>query len=363
MSKSKDMPPIAIPRSRQASLLSSRYLPSAVFLCGVIAAGLLWRHTVSTPVFQAEVEAHLSELRAPLAGQLVKVETAPLAQVRAGDRLAVLLPVSPALLTAELAVLKAEMECVRANFAPAEGLERAGLAYERLRLDWMKQRVELAELRSKLVAAEDSLQRLERLRKDSVSSEQEYSTARNLRDGLQAQVSSSEELVSSQEHALESHRREYSPGDVVARNLELLSQKLRVLELQAGPQELLAPIGGQVHVLARSAGEQVQAGELILSIAPSAGKRLVAYLRQPLRELPRPGMAVDVRARHGAVGIFRSRIEEVGASLQPIPRTLANPLLPASTVETGLQLGIRCPGDLALLPGEIVDVSLARDDS
>jgi len=363
MSQTKDLPPITIPRSRQASLLSSRYLPSAVFVCGVIAAALLWRNTVSTPLLQAEVENPLCELRAPLAGQLVKLETAPLAQVRAGERLAVLLPLPPALLTAELAVLRAEMDCVRANFAPAQGLERAGLAYERLRLDWMKQRVELAELRSKLVAAEDSLQRLERLRKDSVSSEQEYSTARNLRDGLLAQVSTSEELVASQERSLESHRLEYSPGDVVARNIELLSRKLRVLELQAGPQELLAPTSGQVSVLARSAGEQVQAGELILSLVPSTGKRLVAYLRQPLRELPRPGMAVTVRARRGAMESFRSRIEEVGASLQPIPRTLTNPLLPASTVETGLQLGIHCPEGLALLPGEIVDVSLARDDS
>lgn len=363
MSEPKDMTEIAIPPSRKWSLRASRYLPAAVFAAGLLAAGLLWRHTVSTPAFQAEAENRIAELRAPQAGLLVQVETGHLHHVKAGDRLAVLLPVSPALLAAELAVLRAEMEGARASLQPLQGVERAGLAYERLRLDWMKQRVELAELRAKLVAAEDGLQRLERLRRDSVSSEQEYSLARNLRDGLLGQVTASEELVSSQERTIASHHLEYSAEDAVSKGIELLAQKLRVLELRSGPQALLAPATGQVCTLLRGTGEQLQAGDVILSIAPNSSARLVAYLRQPLREVPRPGMTVMLRPRRSGAPTLRSTIQEVGQSLQPVPRTLVNPLLPASTSETGLPVSIRFPEGLSLLPGELVDVSLLREDS
>jgi len=363
MSDHKDITEIAVPRSRKWSLLASRYLPAAVFTAGLLTAGLLWRHTVSTPVFQAEAENRIAELRAPQAGLLVRLETAPLHQVKAGERLAVLLPVSPALLAAELAVLRAEMEGARASLQPLQGVERAGLAYERLRLDWMKQRVELAELRAKLVAAEDSLQRLERLRKDSVSSEQEYISARNLRDGLTAQVAASEELVSGQGKSITAHHLDYSPEEAVSKGIELLVQKLRVLELRSGPQELLAPASGQVCTLHRGTGEQLQAGDVILSIAPSSSSRLIAYLRQPLREIPKPGMTVLLRTRRSGAESLRSTIQEVGHSLQPVPRTLVNPLLPSSTIETGLPVSIRCPEGLNLLPGELVDVSLPREDS
>jgi multidrug resistance efflux pump len=117
--------------------------------------------------------------------------------------------------------------------------------------------------------------------------------------------------------------------------------------------DVRAPFTGTITAIHAWAGQNVRAGTPILTIAATQGQYIVGYVRQEQRVVPVVDMTVDVRVRSMPRRSSPSKIDKVGPQVEPIPaHHLRDPRVP----EWGLPVRIVIPGDMALRPGELVDV-------
>jgi hypothetical protein len=120
---------------------------------------------------------------------------------------------------------------------------------------------------------------------------------------------------------------------------------------------LTAPIRGLVSLIHRRKGENISAGEPLVTISASHTDHIVGYLRQPLPIEPRTNMEVRIRTRGPKKEIGFGRIVSVGAHLQPINYALLPPTRP-ETVDLGLPILVSLPLGLSVHPGEFVDLTI-----
>ena len=117
-------------------------------------------------------------------------------------------------------------------------------------------------------------------------------------------------------------------------------------------------IPGQVEELAEPSTTGLETDRVALSSKETASGRIVTYLPQPLWLQPKVGMAVEIRARSLHHGAAAGKVLAVGHRLEPIPAALrSRNHLP---VEMGLPVVVSRPCELAILPGEVVDVRLLQ---
>jgi len=116
-----------------------------------------------------------------------------------------------------------------------------------------------------------------------------------------------------------------------------------------------------VSVVHRLSGEAVQAGEPILTISGMRAEKIVAYVRQPMQQRPQVGMTVEVRSRSEGRMAGRGEVLSVGGQLEPIlPELRVHRASTVPEVEYGLPVLLTVPQELGLIPGEIVDLVVAR---
>jgi multidrug resistance efflux pump len=255
---------------------------------------------------------------------------------------------------------------MRATLDPVIGQQRAVLDFDRLQLDWMAKRVELASMQGVLHQNESTLTRSTRLHEAKLITDDEYDLARNARDTLAAQIHAQQELITRLEPSINYFK---SPGIPTTSDSALgmkaaidhKHEELRLIEAQLGPIALVAPVDGVVTFIHRRSGETVGAAEAILQISSTRSERIIGFLRQPLTFEPKPGMNVEVRTRSLQRQIGTAQISQVGAQLEPIsPTILAIMRLPISAVPTeyGVRVHVTSPLGLELRPGEHVDLIL-----
>ena len=139
--------------------------------------------------------------------------------------------------------------------------------------------------------------------------------------------------------------------------IRMQEKRLQLAELELQPVPLLAPMGGVVSGLARREGETLLAGDPVVSITATESARVVGFARQPLGSEPTPGMTVDIRTRRSQRETAAATVVEVAPMLETIPATLLSTLR-ITTPELGRRIHFTVPPELALLPGEQVDVIL-----
>lgn len=362
--------PIPTPLTIRWRDFRARVLPALVFVGGLIVAMMLWQRAVAPPTLLAEVELIRAEVRPVQAGVVAGLDVQLLQPVAAGTVICRVAPVAPTVLDASLRVARAEIELLRANLEPTLAGRRVELDQQRLMLEWMQQRVELASLRAQLAEAEASLARLIPLHERALVSDEVHTSARNLRDGLVAQITEQAQLVEKLQpsiQAMEAGSRKAlmaSPEETLAAALRVQEENIRLAEAQFGPVELRAPIDGVVAFIHRRNGETAAAGEPIVTVAAAQPGRLIGFLRQPLALEPKVGQAVEIQTRAIPRRIGHARIEQVGQALEPVSPTLLTLLnKPADTMELGLRVHIGIPADLTIHPGEWVDVILRDSES
>jgi multidrug resistance efflux pump len=238
--------------------------------------------------------------------------------------------------------------------------------YAQLRIDWMRQRVELANARVNLQLAEAELNRTEELFKSNVVSPSEMDIARTTRDALRQQVEEFVKLVADGEQNFKFLQLTNVPNmlqmsdEAVRSTIASHEAQLRQVEAELSPVLLRAPTDGVVSAVYFRSGESVTAGMPIVSIASAQATRIIGYLRPPFREEPKPGMKVEVRVRGIQRAVGTAEIVQVGAQLEPLPLPLQNPLRPAGS-ELALTLDIGLPSNLPVRPGELVDIRIVDD--
>jgi multidrug resistance efflux pump len=358
--------PIPTPPSQRWREVRLLYLPRIVFAIGVGVAALLWHRTVapSSMVGQAEVEA--VEIRAAQAGILAELKVGPLQTVKAGDVVAQVSGANPRLLDATLAVIRADVDMLMVTNSGLTDRQKIALDFERMQLDWMRRRAELAVVKGKLQQAETDLRSGEPLHKAGLITDDNFLQLKNNRDALTEQSGELTQIVSHMEPILrdfakpESQASGLSSETATAAAIKVQDAKLKLAEAQLMPVALVAPVNGVVSTVLRHAGEIVATGDTVMRITPTKSQRLTAFIRQPLSFEPKVGMTVEVTTRSGARQRATTRIVEIGAEMESIPTTMLAALhLPANTPpELGLRIQLAMPQGLDLRPGEHVDLRL-----
>jgi multidrug resistance efflux pump len=261
-------------------------------------------------------------------------------------------------------VIQAEIEMLRVNMEPIAAQQHNAMDYDTLRLDWMKQRAQLATARVNLQLAETEYHRMDELFKDKIVARRMYDQAAAARERLQQEV---EELTKQVCEGEEGFKRLQLTNTTEISNvtrepllaaIAVQESKLRLTEAELSPVLLKAPIDGIVSMIYCRAGEAVTAGQTIASIATLNPVRIVGYMRTPIQSEPKVGMQVQVRTRGPRREQGAATVVEVGAQLEAVPAALLGPIGLAHA-ELGLPVDISLPSNLQIRPGELVDITLS----
>jgi multidrug resistance efflux pump len=359
------LPPIPTPPSQLWREIRIQVVPVGLFLATAAAIALLWRDNVAAPTLVGEVEAIRSNVSSPKTGKLTQLNVVRLQKVKAGDVIAQVVTTDPQILQSSLAVIQAEIQLLRVNLEPLLGQQRYAVNYDRLRLDWMDQRVQLATARVRLELAETELRRAEELFAEKVVSQQVLDTARSAKESLEAEVRERAALIAEQEQRLkhlefvegpDSSPKGSSPEEVMQASIRVQEEKLRLTEAELSPIKLIVPMDGTITSIYHRSGEAVMAGEPIVTLTALTSDRIVGYVRQPSFVEPQVGMKVEVRTRSFKPCVAQAEIMQVGQQMEPIAENLSR--LGEGHRGVGLPVLVSLPPAQRLLPGEIVDLRI-----
>jgi HlyD family secretion protein len=355
--------PVPIPLTQRWRDARMRLLPLVVFSAALCVIASLWKEHVAAPTLVGQAEPVLANVSCQKPGVLAQLAVTRFQKVKAGDPVGLIMVADPRVLDSSLAVIRAEIEMLRVNMKPVAAQQHTAIDYNRVRLDWMRERAQLASTRVNMQLAESEYHRTDELFKQKIMSQQQLDQARAAYEGRQREVEELTRLVTEGEENFKTlqltNANEITKvsEDPLRAAIAVQESKLRLTEAELSPIMLKAPMDGIVSVIFHRSGEAVTAGQPIVAIATLSPVRIVGYLRPPLNGEPQVGARVEVRTRgvHREVG--SAQIVEVGTQLESLPISLASPFKLAS-VELGLPIGVSLPPNLKIRPGELVDMTL-----
>ena len=358
--------PIPTPPAQRWREIRLLYLPRITFVVGLLVAGWLWVSSVAPATMVGEAEVQQVEVRAAQAGVLASLKVEMLQTVRAGEVVGHVAQANPRLLDATLAVIRADVAMLSATMAGATDRQKNAIEFEKMQVDWLSRRVDLAALRGRLQQAESQLSRNEPLHKAGLISDENYEQMKTDRQAVASQVEEQSRLVAQMEPIVRSlaPRDEkdsgLSPEAALLAAIKVQDAKLKLAEEQLMPLPLIAPIDGVVSDIKRRPGENLSAGDVVVLITDPRVQRITGFLRQPLSLEPKVGMVAEVQTRGAVRRSATSKVTEVGAALESLPASIVAALhLPASPApESALRVQLAVPKGLVLRPGEHVDVTL-----
>jgi multidrug resistance efflux pump len=324
---------------------------------------MLWKDNAASRTLVGQAEPVLSNVSCYKPGVLAELTVSRFQRVKAGDPLGKVLITDPKILASSLAVIQAEIESLQANMKPVMVQQHNAMDYDQLRLNWMRERTQLAAARVNLDLAETEDHRMAELLKDQIIAQRVYDQARAARDRLQQEVESLTRLVDEGEANFKTLQltnvAEISKvsADPLRAAIAVQESKLHLTEAELSPITLRAPIDGIVSTIFHRAGEAVTAGQPILAVATLNPVRLVGYMRPPIYDEPKAGATVEIRTRGAHREIGTAKVVEVGTQMEAIPVALLGPVKFSNT-ELGLPVDISLPQNLQIRAGELVDIVL-----
>lgn len=366
---SESTAPIPMPGQQRWREMRQRFLPVLVFACAFIGIVLLWKdHTVSR-VMVGQAEPILSNVSSYKPGVVTELQVNRFQRVKQGDPICRVMVTEPRILTSSLAVIQAEIESLRANMRPVAFQQHNAINYDQLRLDWMRERTQLAAARVNLELAGTEFHRTEELFKDKIVAARVYDQAKAARDRLNTEVESLSTLVDEGEKNLQmlqlTNSQEIASvsADPLRAAIAVQESKLHLTEAELSPITVTAPIDGIISTIFHRTGESVTPGQPIVAVATLNPSRIVGYLRPPISDEPKPGMSVEVRTRGLPRQVGSAKILEVGTQLEIVPAIFIGPMKLANT-ELGLPVEISLPERsngtvperMAIRAGELVDI-------
>ncbi len=358
-----NLAPIPIPLRERWHDARLRLLPALVFVVAVTALAFLWKDYVSAPSLVGQVEPVEANVSCYRPGLLAQLNVTRFQTVKAGEAVGQVLVTDPKILASSLAVIQSEIEMLRVGMQPIAVQQRTAMDYSQLRLDWMRQRTQLAMAKVNLQLATADFRRTEELFKDKIVSRQVYDQAKAYQERHQQEVDELAQLVGEQSrnfdllqltNALEITKVTDEP---LRAAIAAQESKLRLTEAELSPITLRSPVDGMVNAVYHRSGEAVTAGQPIIAIAAFNAVRIVGYLRPPIRGEPKVGTHVEVRTRGPHPQVGSAAILEVGTQFEAVAPSLQTPVRLASA-DLGLPIGISVPPNLKIRPGELVDLRL-----
>jgi multidrug resistance efflux pump len=359
------LPPIPTPLPQRLRDLRLRVLPGAMVAACAMVIAVLWHNNISAPQFVGQAEPVLASLSSHKPGTVAMLNVVRFQKVRAGDVVGQVLVADPKVVESSLAVIRAELDNLKATLSPLIQQQRNAVNFAQLRLAWMRQRADLAGARVNQQLAEVEFRREEELFKNKLVSESERDIAKASRDAQQQQADELAKLVAAGENDFTNmqpagaEQMTHLTDDPMHAAIAVQEAKLQFTEAELAPVLLRAPMDGIITAVNHRSGESVTAGEPVVAIASEAPVRIIGYLRAPNLDAAKVGMKVRVRSRNAQRETALAQITELGAQLATPPLALATPMNPGA--DLALPVEISVPSNLKIRPGELLDIALVAD--
>lgn len=363
--KAAPLSPIPTPWPQRLREWRFRFLPGLVMFACVVVIAMLWRDNISAPQFVGQAEPVLANLSSHKPGRVAMLSVVRFQKVQAGEVLGQVLVADPKVVESSLAVFRAGLDNLKANMSPMIQQQRNAVNFAKLRLDWMRERADLASARVNLQLAEVEFRRAEELFKSQLVSTNDFEIALANRDALQKQVDELGKLVADGEvnftnmQPAGADQMLHLTTDPIRAAIAEEESKLKLAEAELAPVVLRAPMSGIVTAILHRSGESVTAGDPVLAIASEAPVRIVGYLRAPHLDAAKIGMKVRVRVRTPQRETALAQITEMGTQLETPPLALALPMNPGA--DLALPVEISMPSALKIRAGELVDLALLTE--
>ena len=342
-------------------------LPFVVFTVVLGLTIVTWQRYVGPSALVGEVEAIRAFVSSPQDGRIASLTVDVLDRVRAGQVIGEIEPADPRVVLSQLALGRTRVGYLRDTLDTQLRQQNTELSYVRLRMDWMDQRAELASLKAQQIYSRRELDRQERLAAggstNRLTSIAEYETARSNFESIAAQIEERTQVVEEIERAIErlipeqAKLTEEGP-DSLHKALAVEEKALSKLESLMGPVILVASTDGVVASVHRRVGENIVAGEPIVTLSADRAERVIGFVRQPITFEVRTNMMVEVRCRGRNRESGLGRILSVGTQLEPILPQLLPRGASSNMIEYGLPFLVSLPAGLPALGGESVDLVL-----
>ncbi|MEY5016920.1 MAG: Barrel-sandwich domain of CusB or HlyD rane-fusion [Verrucomicrobiota bacterium] len=337
--------------------LRSGWASVLVFAAVAFGVVVLWRHQVSGGHYVGRVELVQASVSSVRQATVVTLKVGLFDRVEAGAPVAVTRPSDLEVVTARLA---AEIESLRSQLIQNE--DRIALNYQQLRLEWMRQNVELSAAKVELELAQANVVRSAGLVKQNVISTAEFQLLESRRDSLSERVTTLSRMIREIEPEI-ARLRPVESGESVLQKTVDSAIRAQQSELKALEEStvLRAPMEGVVSLILKRPGEVVVAAEPLLVLSSDKVQRVVAYRRQPLSEIPSVGDPVQIQSRRQGGKTVGGRVIRVGGWVDAIPAgVLTGPRNSDKTLESGLPVLIELQDAVGLVPGELVGVLPAK---
>lgn len=361
--------PIPIPARLRWREFKIRVLPLLVFTVVAALAVMVWRNQLGPRGIVGQVEVIETKIGTPRPVVVSAVLVKPNQLVRAGDPLVRVLPANSVQLTATLEVIRAETIALMGNLQTLRPQNQILVDFERLRLESLDFNARLAVAKVEVELAGSEVLRGRALAKVDIMSAEELERLESVAKARRVQVQEFTIIAAAAAEAVAEAqviRAGITPGsaaEALRAAVDVQEKKLRLVQVELSESILTSPIDGEIGTLFHQVGDAVATGDPILTVAAIKPREIIAYLRQPVLSVPKPGTKVEVRARsQGRPGV-QSHISSVASRLEPLnPHLYPNAGLNVRTMELALAIRIPVPAGLEVRPGETVDVILGDAD-
>ena len=356
----EQLPPIPTPASQRWREFRIQALPVLTFLFILAGVVTLWHQYVVPANVVGHVEMVESRVVTTLPGKLVELKVSQFERVTKGQPIGLVVATSPETTAAEIAAAQADLRVQRAQLTLNQ--RRAEQDHAQLLMDLLGEKIDLETAKIDLWLAKAEFERAKQQLEgdESIISRSDYDRAQATRDAAAAAVGERTKLVETMEKLTASDLTASSGTEYERAIQEAIDAESKVLSLMSEPIVLRAPVDGIISGISNHVGETVMPGVPIVTItvdSPERPKHIVGYVRQPLDTAPKVGDTVQVRRIGFQRKVDYGTVVQVGGQLEPISASLVTPSA-ANAVEMGLPFLVSMPPNLALVPGERVDLIL-----
>ena len=347
------LPPIPTPASQRWREFRIQILPLVIFVITLVAIAMMWRNFVQPSGIVGHVEAIQANVISLSDGVITDLMVERFQVVTNGQLLGTVQTTDPEMLKASLAAVQSDLKLLQAQMRMDE--RRVDQSYQQLRLDILREQVDLELARGQSIVASNTLNRTEYLVKEGLETSLVLDIDRSAKEALDQEIRIRMINIANWQEALKNA----APGQELINDpviLEAIKAKEEELSQTLKPSQLRSPMNGVVSIVYRRTHERIVRGEPIITVSATKSEHVVGYIRQPVNALPQVDDTVLIRTRTQKRQVAEGRIVKVGAQYE-----LINPALlstDSNRVEMGLPILVSLPQNLSVSPGEFVDLAI-----
>jgi multidrug resistance efflux pump len=349
--------PIPTPPAQRWREFRIQALPLLTFIAVLACVVMLWQNYVVPTSIVGEVESTYAHVISSVPGTIKELKVQRFQRVKAGDEIAVISAMDTETLQAGLRAIEGDLKLMRARMQL--DVERNLQSYESFRLDYLNERVDLNLERVRSMKYDEEFARQQKLLTNSSGSlvtKTDYDYWALLAATAKTNLIEREKYLAEKARILPTLAPATKADEAI---LEAIRTQEAALQAEGGMVTLRAPIDGMITAVAQHAGAKIVENIPIVTISATSSTRIVGYLRRPWSPIPKPGDTVQVRRQSFKREQASGTVLEVSGQLEPIAFNLI-PVTTGGTNELGLPFSISIPPELALLPGEPVDLILNK---